>query len=71
MASLVPRPLPDFILPSRGEPIFLKGGDIKSESSLGTRLATNYAPYEEVMKTLSHYVETSLHGKCTNTEEES
>ena len=50
MASLVPRPLPDFIL-QPGEPIFLEGGDIKSGSGLGTRLATNYAPYEEVMKT--------------------
>ena len=27
------------------------------------RLATNYAPYEEVMKTLGHCLETSLHGK--------
>ena len=70
MASLVPRPLPDFIL-QPGEPIFLEGGDIKSGSGLGTRLATNYAPYEEVMKTLSHCLETSLHGKRTNTEEES
>ena len=50
MASLVPRPLPDFIL-QPGEPIFLEGGDINSGSGLGTRLATNYAPYEEVMKT--------------------
>jgi len=52
---------------SRGEPIFLAGSDIKSGSGLGTRLATNYAPYEEVMKTLSHCLETSLHRKRTNT----
>ena len=32
--SLVPRPLPDFIL----LPIFLHGFEIKSESGLGTRL---------------------------------
>ena len=51
---------------SHGEPIFLEGGEIKSGSSLGMRLATNYAPYEEVMKTLSHCLETSLHRKCTN-----
>ena len=69
MASLIPRPLPDFILPSRGEPIFLEGGDINLRVAWG--LATNYAPYEEVMKTLRHCLETSLHGKCTNTEEES
>ena len=54
---------------SRGEPIFLEGSEIKSGSGLGTRLATNYAPYEEVMKTLSHWLETSLHRKRTNTEE--
>ena len=49
MASLVPRPLPDFILqPWRTH--FLEGGEIKSGSGLGMRLATNYAPYEEVMK---------------------
>ena len=56
---------------SHGEPIFLKDGEIKSGSGLGMRLATNYAPYEEVMKTLSHCLETSLHRKRTNTEEES
>ena len=51
MASLIPRALPDFILlPSREEPIFLKGGETKSGSGLRTRLATNYAPNEEVMK---------------------
>ena len=49
MASLVPRPLPDLSC-SRGEPIFLEGGEIKSGSGLGMRLATNYAAYEEVMK---------------------
>ena len=32
--SLVPRPLPDFIL----QPLFLHGCEIKSESGLGTRL---------------------------------
>ena len=69
MASLVPRPLPDFIL-QPGEPI-LEGGDIKSGSGLEMRLASNYAPYEEVMKTLGHCLETSLRGKRTNTEEES
>ena len=53
MASLVPRPLPDLSC-SRGEPISLKGGEIKSGSGLGTRLATHYAPYEEVTKTLRH-----------------
>ena len=58
---LVPRPLPDVLSCSHGEPIFLKGGEIKSGSGLGTRLATNYAPYEEVMKTLGHCLETSLH----------
>ena len=62
MASLIPRPLPNFIL----QPIFLEGGHIKSGSGLGMSLATNYAPYEEVMKTLGHCLETSLHGKRTN-----
>ena len=56
---------------SHGEPIFLEGSEIKSGSALGMRLATNYAPYEEVMKTLSHCLETSLHRKRTNTQEES
>ena len=42
---------------------------IKSGSGLGTKLATNYAPDEEVMKTLSHCLETILHTKHTNTEE--
>ena len=56
---------------SREEPIFLEGRDIKYGSGLGMRLATNYAPYEEVMKTLGHCLETSLHGKHTNTEDES
>ena len=69
MASLVPRPLPDFIL-QLWRTDFLEGGDIKSGSGLGMRLVTNYAPYEEVMKTLGHCLETSLHGKHTNTEEE-
>ena len=46
---------------SHGEPIFLEDGDIKSGSGLGTRLATNYTPYEELMKTLSHCLETCLH----------
>ena len=36
MTSLVPRPLPDLFC-SRGEPIFLEGGEIKSGSGLGTR----------------------------------
>ena len=38
MASVVPRPLPDLSC-SRGEPIFLEGGEIKSGSGLGMRLA--------------------------------
>ena len=32
---------------------FLRGGEIKSGSGLGMRLATHCAPYEEVTKTLS------------------
>ena len=46
---------------SHGEPIFLEGGDIKAGSGLGMTLATNYTPYEEVMKILSHCLETCLH----------
>ena len=57
MASVVPRPLPDLSC-SRGEPIFLEGGEIKSGSGLGMRLATHYAPYEEVTKTLRHCLES-------------
>ena len=57
MASLVPRPLPDLSC-SHGEPIFLEGGEIKSGSGLGTRLATHYAPYEEVTKMLRHCLES-------------
>ena len=49
MASLVPRPFPDFIL-QLWRTDFHEGGDIKSGSGLGMRLVTNYAPYEEVMK---------------------
>ena len=64
MASLVPRPLPDLSC-SRGEPIFLEGGEIKSGSGLGTRLATHYAPYEEVTKTLRHCPEEVRHGDVT------
>ena len=44
-----PKATPRFY-PADGEPIFLEGGGIKSGSGLGMRLATNYAPYEEVMK---------------------
>ena len=57
MASVIPRPLPDLSC-SRGEPIFLEGGEIKSGSGLGMRLATHYAPYEEVTKTLRHCLES-------------
>ena len=64
MASLVPRPLPDFSC-SRGEPIFLEGGEIKSGSGLGTRLAIHYAPYEEVTKTLRHCPEEVRHSDVT------
>ena len=42
---------------SRGEKSVLHGCRIKSGSCLGTGLATNYAPDEEVMKILSHYQE--------------
>ena len=56
MASLVPRPLPDLSC-SRGEPIFLEGGEIKSGSGLGTGLATHYAPYEEVTPALPEIIE--------------
>ena len=41
---------------------FLEGGEIKSGSGLGTRLATHYAPYEEVTKTLRHCPEEVRHG---------
>ena len=57
MASVVPRPLPDLSC-SSGEPIFLEAGEIKSGSGFGTRLATHYAPYEEVTKTLAHCLES-------------
>ena len=56
MASLVPGPLPDFISPpSRkiGSPQLQD----KSGSGLGMRLATNYTPDEEMMKTLQALLE--------------
>ena len=62
MASVVPRPLPDLSC-SSGEPIFLEGGGIKSGSGLGMRLATHYAPYEEVTK---HSGTAWNHRKRTN-----
>jgi len=57
MAGVVPRPLPDLSC-SCGELIFLEGSGIKSGSGLGMRLATHYARYEEVTKTLRHCLES-------------
>ena len=54
------RPLPDFLSQSHGENSVLHSCRIKSGNGLGTKLATNYAP-DEVMRTLSHCLETILH----------
>ena len=64
MASLVPRPLPGLSC-SCGEPIFLEAGEIKSGNGLGTRLATNFGPYEEVTN-LKHSGTAWNHRKRTN-----
>ena len=45
---------------SRGGPIFLECSVIKSGSGLETKLATHYALYEEMMKTLRHYLKRAF-----------
>ena len=50
-----------YLMHSHGENLVLHSCRIKSGSGLGMKLATNYAPDEEVMKTLSHCLETILH----------